>query len=421
MKVVARWNCASPFRRISALVAGALLSLAGCERSVELDVAYGQRQGLGARSVNGTSILADIFTRSGARVLTWRTLSPRLTRYDAIVWAPDDFGPPSQEVRDFVHRWCSSGSGRTFVYIGRDYDAAPQYWQQVAVGASAQQRTELQRRAARAAALYDLDRLAMPAQHRGEWFDMHRDRPPRRVDRLEGPWSAGIRAAEADIRLRGCLDVPARTEDPPAGEDSPEAQRRGMNHEVLLSDGERALVTRVTASGWGTSQLIVVTNGSFLLNLPLVNHAHRTLAGRLVQVCGPPGRVAFLESGLGGPRTIELGATVAPPASRPERVLLVVQWLVLGVVYCLSIFPIFGRARSLPDEHAAQFVQHVDALAQLLEKSQNRAFAERQVQQYQAGTRCETTHAGPAPAAPVSSAGPGTSELPARQPRETTS
>ncbi|MCU0958649.1 MAG: hypothetical protein MUF48_00970 [Pirellulaceae bacterium] len=407
------------FRGTKGWILGALLLLAGCRRSVELDVAYGQRQGLGARSVNGTSVLADIFVRAGARVLTWRTLSPQLARYDAILWAPDEFGPPPEQVRDFVDGWCSAGSGKTFVYIGRDYDAAVHYWQQVAVAAPDAERLELQRRAARAAAQYDCDRLAMPAQHSGPWFDMQRDRPPRRVTRLAGPWSAGLSAAEADIRLRGCLVIPTRAADLPPGGDRPGAGSPGLNHEVLLSDGEQPLVTRVTAPGWGTSQLIIVTNGSFLLNLPLVNPAHRVLASRLVQTCGPPGRVAFLESGRGGPRTFELATATDPPASRPERVLVAVQWLVLGVVYCLSIFPIFGRARPLPEEHPAQFVQHVDALAELLEKSHDLAFAQRQIQQYESAARREATPAGTGPTAAASRAHPAAPEQSSLHPEET--
>ena len=81
----------------------------------------------------------------------------------------------------------------------------------------------------------------------------------------------------------------------------------------LLGDGKTTLVSRVTKPAWGDGQVIVVTNGSFLLNLPLVNHEHRKLAGHLIRECVPGTKVAFLESGPGGPpcRT--------PRANRPRR------------------------------------------------------------------------------------------------------
>ena len=107
----------------------------------------------------------------------------------------------------------------------------------------------------------------------------------------------------------------------------------------------------MTKPAWGEGQLIVVTNGSFLLNLPLVNHEHRKLAGHLIEACQPGSKVAFLESGRGARRYGPDGlAKQSPPASR-EHVLLAAHWCVLGLVYCFCIFPIFGRPKSLPDTH----------------------------------------------------------------------
>ena len=69
--------------------------------------------------------------------------------------------------------------------------------------------------------------------------------------------------------------------------------------EVLLRSGKDVLVSR---RPYDESQLIVVANGSFLLNLPLVNHEHRKLAGKLIDAVGSPRKtVVFLESYAGGP------------------------------------------------------------------------------------------------------------------------
>ena len=77
--------------------------------------------------------------------------------------------------------------------------------------------------------------------------------------------------------------------------------------EALLESDEGLLVGRL---GIGQSQLLVVSNGSFLLNATLVNHEHRKLAGKLVDTIGPKAcDVVFLESG-------EL-KTAQPPGPNP--------------------------------------------------------------------------------------------------------
>ncbi len=44
---------------------------------------------------------------------------------DCIVWFPDDFQPPSKKVRHWLEQWLSEAAGRTLIYVGRDFDAAP--------------------------------------------------------------------------------------------------------------------------------------------------------------------------------------------------------------------------------------------------------------------------------------------------------
>src|SRR3954471_24687157 len=71
------------------IVAGALL--AG-RRDEPLPTTYGRRRGTEAgRSVNGTGVLADLFRRRGHIVTTMNRFSPRLDKYDTLVWVPDDF------------------------------------------------------------------------------------------------------------------------------------------------------------------------------------------------------------------------------------------------------------------------------------------------------------------------------------------
>ena len=144
---------------------------------------------------------------------------------------------------------------------------------------------------------------------------------------------------------------------------------------------------RVTDSGWdswnGEGQVIVLANGSWVLNYPLVNHEHRKLAARLVNECGDPGKVAFVESDPGGPGVLEREPTSGEEPWPPYPLnAILVHLVVLGIVFCLARFPIFGRPRELPSEPAADFGKHVAALGQLLARSRDRHYAQSRLAQY---------------------------------------
>ncbi len=87
--------------------------------------------------------------------------------------------------------------------------------------------------------------------------------------------------------------------------------------EALLDSDEGLILGRLDI---GQSQLLVVANGSFLLNAMLVNHEHRKLAGKLVDAIGPGGRdVVFLESGQITCRSAERCRPVREPRVGPLR------------------------------------------------------------------------------------------------------
>src|SRR3954467_7456290 len=74
------------------IVVGALL--AG-RRDEPLPTVYGRRRGGEAgRSVNGPAALADMLRARGHTVTTMSRFSPRLNKYEVVVWAPDNFEPP---------------------------------------------------------------------------------------------------------------------------------------------------------------------------------------------------------------------------------------------------------------------------------------------------------------------------------------
>ena len=344
-----------------------VLLLSGC--SSDLDTAYGQRQGFGAsKSVNGTAVLSELFQQAGHRVFSWSVLSPCLeTQADCIVWFPNDFEPPTKEVRKWLEKWLGARAGRTLIYVGRDFDAARWYWKRVLPSAPPEQKTLLQERLTEAEQAFEFRRQSKSKTEkaekpkRGEWFAIDDRAKPRQVHTLDAGsiWRRGIDASRLEIELNSRMILPKWTK-------------------TLLASNSDAIVGREEI---GKGQLILVANGSFLLNLPLVNHEHRKLAGKLIDMVGPAGKtVVFLESYAGGPLIRD-----ADPAANDSSGLEIfnswpTNWIllhlaVLGIVFCFSRWPIFGLAHEKPSVSEADFGRHIDALAEMLERSHDTSYA----------------------------------------------
>jgi hypothetical protein len=326
-----------------------LILLSGCGRAQKLDTSYGKTYGTpGEASVNGTSVLMRMFKEAGFKTSTVQRFSPRLEKADVIVWAPDDFSPPDREHREYLENWLQAQSGRTVIYIGRDYDAAEAYWRQALPHAKPEQNAEYQRKLAEAISEWQSRRAAAPDKDQyARWFKTKVGQPRRQAATLEGPWAKGVNPAKCKIEITTRYTKPAES-DRPAGD-----WQALPDQEVLLSSSGDQLVTRVTSNAWYQGQVIVVTNGSFLLNLPLVNKEHRKLAGKLIEESDRGGtNVVFVESTVGGPpirkhedapkRTTGFDMLAVWPLN--IILLHVIVWL---LVTCVSLYPIFGRPRRL--------------------------------------------------------------------------
>lgn len=365
-----------------------LLLLAGCGQAKAIDETYGRRRGTsGNASVSGTAVFAGMFEAAGHRVVTARRLSSKLESMDVLVWAPDDFRPPSEEVLAYLDAWFDAADERTLIYIGRDFDAACTYWEEILPSAPADQVLEITSRLAMRQSDYDAARGQIPTDHDGPWFSLGRDRPQRQVHTLRGPLSDGIDASQCRIELRGRFCLPRSLD-----EDNQQAGAVGLvEAEPLLESEAGLLVGRVRRPNWNGSQVLVVANGSFLLNLPLVNHQHRKLAGRLIGLCGRTGQnVVFLESGPGGviisDRELEMHHLVRAFTQWPINCILL-HLTMLGIVYCVFAFPIFGRPRELASDSQSDFGKHIDALGGLLKRTGDRAYAQARLTHYQQTVR----------------------------------
>lgn len=360
--------------RLPAACGFALLLLsAGCGGRIE--TGYGRRAGPGATgSVNGTAVLGEMFEQVGHKVFSWRRLSPKLQeRADCIVWFPDDFEPPSADVRRWLDQWLSERPGRTLIYVGRDFDAAGWYWDTIAPTAPEEQQAEIRRRAVKDKSDFNARRAAMPKSKDCDWFTLDSQPPRRKVRSLQGQseWHRDMDPAKLDVEL-GCRFLPT------------------TDTEVLLeSEGDMLIGYR----RWHRSQVIVVTNGSFLLNLPLVNHEHRKLAGKLIDKIGPPSQtVVFLESGSDGPPIRDDDPLASPPTGVEIFNVWPTNWILLhlaavGVIFCCWRFPIFGRPYEPRPDSPSDFGKHIDAMAALLERTGNHGYARTRLLHYQQTTK----------------------------------
>ena len=350
-----------------------------------LSAGYGRRRGSGADSVNGTSVLADMFESEGFEVRTVERLSPRLEKeVDVIVWFPSGYSPPTDKQREFLEHWLADGFERTLIYVGRDYDAAPHYWQAIRPLSPQEDLPRIDKLSKQAEKARGNYGGVKPDERYNRWFTIAPGTAERKIKTLSGPWAEGVDAAAVEIPLRDRLVQPAAAD---AGDGDPLPPE---NIELLLAGDGSDLAFREKDYAWSDSQVIVVANGSFLLNYPLINKEHRKLAGRLIDECGAATSVAFIESGDEGPEVLDKD----PPQTGGLTLLriwplnaIVVHLTMLGIVLCLARWPIFGRPKELPAETPADFGRHVTALGQLLARTKNLTYAQQRLAQYQQQAR----------------------------------
>ena len=368
-----------------------MVLLSGCAGE-QLINKYGEVRGeIGKQSVNGTAVLADMFSRAGCRVRRWSRMSPRIDRADVIVWIPDSFKPPSAQHRRFVDDWLQGDRGRTLVYVGRDYDASMIYWEKLferAKGRSDPSTRHFESKRRIAQRDHETERDAFDGEAYGGWFIANQGEQRQKSEKLAGPWSSNIQSAEVDMEIWTRFDSPRADQLPPGADD----ELVPHSEDLLTVNGE-AMIRRIKYDHWDDSQVILVTNGSFLLNLPLVNHEHRKLAARLIQhvVHRDPARknenVVFMVSSGDGPKVYEteprmfgesgFGAFVSWPLGA-----ILIHLFGWGLIYCAWRFPIFGRPRERQRELTADFGKHVTALGRQLQRTGDMQYAQEKLEQY---------------------------------------
>ncbi len=214
----------------------------------------------------------------------------------------------------------------------------------------------------------DLPPAEKPLTNAPSWFGTEPAKPGDDSG-LGGEWAEGIDAAAAAVPVREGLVAP----------------RRGSWYIPLL-EGENTLVLDGNLAD-DSGEVLVVANGSFLVNGGLLNRARRPLAKRVTDWIGQGGhRVVFVEGRTPRVDPSEKGSSsrddeepsssgLAIPTRGPLG-MIVPHFLALGVLACLYFGTRLGRARGEPPPGVGKPSLHAEALGDLLAKTRNPAAAQ---------------------------------------------
>ena len=346
-----------------------------------LDTAYGGSRGLKYRkSVNGTIVFRELLKELGVEVQVRGQLGgPGLrggasSAVDTVFWFPDRFDVPSREEVDLIEDWFAEHpEWRNFVIVLRDFDGASQYWDLVAKQLHDERRVQAEIVAQEYRNAFELRRRSTGTELECKWFRVTRTDTWKRATQLDGPLARNL--AELDPGKTGLIMT--STLDPATGE------MRRLTRSLLSVDGT-CFVMQVRPPEFAGRRLIIVSNGSFLLNFPLANRGNRRIATRLIEYLEPE-RVMFLESGVA---LLESGSDPQSPAniwfwmqSGPLRVI-IPQCILLFLIYCFAHYPIFGRPREEPSYRVADAGHHIQAAGQLYRESGDRRRAMDTIRRY---------------------------------------
>ena len=339
------------------------------------DTDYGSSRGA---SINGTSAFAAMLRQRGHEVRPAIRLTDELSEWaQGIVRFAPYPGPPEAKEAEWYRQWLAGDQERWLIYVVRDFDTQVEYWTQVRDGisktadperydeAEAKRVAAAEAEAKRVAASIettsppDKAEISPPKKQKKtgnahDWFKTDTVSPASKIcTKLEGPWAKDIDAAAAGLSLHESLVSDARS--------------------VVLSCEGKPLVLDKTAVVAGN--ILIIANGSFLLNEALVKPARRPLALRVAEW---PDRelqqIAMIESSYvtsDEEETITLWKLIARMLSFRW---VAIQMAIAGVFAALARAPRLGRPRPDPPSGADRPAAHAEALGALL--ARGRATAE---------------------------------------------
>lgn len=403
----------------------------------QLTTDYGTSKGMtGRTSLNGFGALRSAYEQLGFDSRDVSRLTNRVSRSDVIVWTPKVNNVIDFKVTNWFDRWLKSG-GKTLVYIVPDSGSEADYWIEAGRFAPPAQRMEYRKRAARAINERMTWRLNRESWRSNGWFEVeplsHRDASPI----VAGSWQTALSDEEEPARLTSEFSVTEYTPPDPNGKTAPGggaaagpaaagptmAGPTGPGTNGFVMGGEatttrtktrfrplvrnadgKAIVAAVKSDSWKSSQIIVVGGGSLLTNFAMAHDVNRRVAGQLIEASsGPipnrPGQepvVGFLVSDW-MPISVSETKPGVPVSSGMELLtlwplsLVTMHGVMLGLVICLMLLPIFGRPQKVHVPEHTNFGDHLDAVAGLMTRSRGEDYARERVSEYFKRIRGETS------------------------------
>ncbi|GIW95783.1 MAG: hypothetical protein KatS3mg110_3824 [Pirellulaceae bacterium] len=393
---------ASSFVVMAALVAGC------APREIRTDYAASTGR-VGVASLHGTGLLAEAFRRAGHEVTFTNRLSSGLDKADIVVWFPDDYGCLSDQEARYVRDWLRNHPAGTWIYVRRDYQAVTEYVEQILT------QTNNPRQYWHFRAWHLLEHQRRRSAHisctnlGNTWFDVDRLPVAEKVVRLSGDprWLRGVQVDKTDLWLGEKIHVKYPLDSASAGELPSEqglragASRKPSDREnnasgggpqsnrvarVLLGTEYGPFVVRFDSILPTTGKLILVANGSFLLNYGLTNPENEKLAMALIDECQTGHKVVIVRT---DPPEAKLRSGEQEAGDDTPWYLTWPLVLILahagwwGSALLLGRFPIFGQPARDAGNVQPNIGQHVDALGELLAQARDDQYCRTILEEYQ--------------------------------------
>ncbi len=410
-------------RKVGFVVLAMMLVWAtGCSR---FSIEYGKSKGIsGRQSLNGFGGLRQAFKSAGFDSRDITRLTDRVRRSDVIVWTPQEFGPIPPNVTRWFENWLQEGD-HALVYVIPDSGSEVDYWREASRLAPPDQRLEYRKSAARAInqrAAWRLNRRAVPSNG---WFsvspsvsqvnpvsDDHSVDTELKLTAYQIPVPPANSANSAGTATGGATGT-AVNPGPRFGgigangpnsigivPSTTTATKTNVVFESELSNAKgETVVATIQSERWDQSRVVVVAGGSMLTNFALTRLAGRELADQIIESSNASvmndanadgselPKVGFLTTDWSGISVSERKPG-APIASGMELLtvwpvsLVTIHGILLGLVVCLTLMPIFGRPRRLRRVDHSDFGDHLDAVAALMRKAGGEGFARQRISEY---------------------------------------
>jgi len=348
------------------LVAAGMTLLAFCVSGCASgpDDTYGTSRGT---SLNGTAVVASMLRHRGHQVRAAIRLTDELAlSVGGIVRFAPYPGPPDRDEAAWYRNWLAGDPDRWLIYVVRDFDTAGEYWKSVrdglgpSVDPARQAEADLERDRA-SGWVSRLPAKAKTAADPADWFAVDTAwTPPRACTKLSGPWSEGTDAAAAGLTVH-------------------EPIKLSRGQVLLAGDGKPLVLEKMVA---GQERLLLIANGSFLLNEAVVNPARRPLAQLVIDWADRgEDQVAFVEG------SFVLGGDGMPTLWDLLRRIRPLRWVaaqagLAALLAALARAPRLGRPRPDPPSGADRPVEHAVALGALLARAHAAQQAHRLLDRY---------------------------------------